>query len=270
MDEKKQPLPELPKPPEQPEVPEEGFVPYCAEVQETGSKHDRKTVFLFVLLLLVIAGIVVIMIGRSHNFYHTVLDKLMFDYREGEQTGQPDEVPDGSDAIALAEQSKNKEVKLFAYLYEFDEDRKQGQTITRYSYNYSAVEEFSAVKIGTSRWFGTGEKHYRKKYNQPYEAAKGSKWEATDTAYFPPIYAYCFGVNPSNGVTYSLYQSYQTTVKGEKYDCEIWLMCDQNGAEPLYLTLYRYYQGGRLAGVRVLNNVDSQMQIYDVQSYSFA
>ncbi len=269
MDEMKQPLPEVPKPPEQPEVPEEGFVPYCAEVNDSAGTHNRKAVFLIVLLLLTVIGVIVILTGRTHNLYHETISALQFDYRNGEQTSAPDETANGTDAAELAQNSKDMRVKIAAYLYEFDEDEKLSQTVAQYQYDYTANEEQSLVRVGTSRWFGTGETHCRHKYREGYEYEKGSKWIASNDAYFPPLYAYCFGIKSGNGIKYDLYQSYRSYVNNSTYDCEIWLMTDETGAEPLYLTLYRYYQNGQLAAVRVLNNLDARMQVYDIRNYQF-
>ena len=71
--EKKESLPELPVP-DEPEEPEEGFVPYCgSDEQKAEQKALRKSkikMWIFVILLiLVIAGFILIFIGRRYNLY---------------------------------------------------------------------------------------------------------------------------------------------------------------------------------------------------------
>ena len=269
MEENKMPLPEPPKPPEQPEVPEEGFVPYCAEAEKDGKKPNVKLLVLLLLLLLVIAGVVVISFSRKHNFYQKTMSSLLFDCRNGEQMGTPEEEILISDAETLAAEAPDSQVHIHANLYVFDEQENMEQVVTQYVYSYNTNEEEAYVKMGTPRWFGSKEQHYRYRSDEGFETEKGGKFQKDDNAYFPPLFSYCFGVESDGAVTYKLRQRGPSHVNGKTYDCEIWLMCDKSGGEPVYITLYRYYDNGRLTGVRVLNSLDTQIQVYDIQSYQF-
>ena len=44
-------------------------------------------------------------------------------------------------------------------------------------------------------------------------------------------------------------------------------MEDSTGSQTVYTTLYRYYSGNRLAGVRILFDYDRIMEVYDIKSY---
>ena len=80
----------------------------------------------------------------------------------------------------------------------------------------------------------------------------------------------CFAVENTPNVAYSCYDSYQSVVNGKAYTCEIWLMCKYDSTGEQYNTLYRYYDGGRLAGVRILLGTDELMEVLDIRDYSFS
>ena len=56
-------------------------------------------------------------------------------------------------------------------------------------------------------------------------------------------------------------------VDGKNYTCELWLMEDNSGSKTVYTTIYRYYDGSRLAGVRLLFDYDDLMEVYDIKNY---
>ena len=263
-------LPELPKPPEQPEQPEEGFVPYVAEVSGKARGKGLKYKLIPVLCVLTVAGILVTVIGRKHNFYQKTISELHFDYQDGETVLDTVDESYESCAVALSRKLHGRQVRSNVIRYEFNADQKLSNTLTQLDYSYNANEIQTTVKQGTASWFGGQEETLRYTAANGYERAKGDEWVADENAFIPPLYTYLYSVGETGGATFEWYQSVNTSINGKPYLCEIWLMSQTSDDTPLYLTLYRYYQDGKLCGVRVLNNIDTQMQVYDVQSYSIS
>ena len=277
MDEKKQEqltghfiLPEPPTPPETPVQPEEGFVPYCGEQAGKQSRSFVKFTVLLILGLLVAAGVIVIIFGRTFNFYQTVIGSLSFDYRDGEMAGDPIEDEYESYAALLADQCRGKQLNATIVHYQFDDQRNLDSVVTKYEYAYNVNEVRADIKRGTAKWYGAKEQTVRRTNVNGYEILKGNEWQSTPDAYIPPLYTYLFEVGETESRKFDWYASLDSVVNGKLYTCEIWLLTDNSGSETVYLTLYRYYQGDRLCGVRVLNNIDTSTQVYDVQSYTIS
>ena len=262
-------LPEIPKPPAEPEQPEPGFVPYCAEAANVKQKRSIKVILLVILLILVIIGFCFMLISRKYNFYTETLSSLKFDYRSGEASPVQDETGDGHLAENLAGQCKNKQLNIKAVEYTFDENRNISKTVTRYDYSYNVNEIVSQAKTGTENWFLTQKQGYRYSKANGLETGSGDKWEHADEGYIPALYTYCFQTESNAVESFRWHDTYETELDGSKYTCEIWLLCDNSSGAPNYLTLYRYYSGERLAGVRVLSKTDPIMNVYDIQEYSF-
>lgn len=263
-------LPDVPKPPAEPEQPEAGFVPYCAEAADEKPKRNWKLVLLIILLILVIIGFCFTLFSRKLNFYSRTLSALNFDYRNGESSAVQDETGDGHYAGNLSQQCKNHQVDLKAVEYTFDESRNISKTLTRYDYSYNVNEVVSEAKIGTANWFLTQKQGYRYSKANGLETGNGDKWEPASEGYIPALFTYCFATESNAVESFRWRDTYQTEVNGIQYNCEIWLLCDTGSGSPVYLTLYRYYNGERLAGVRVLSNTDDFMTVYDIQEYTIS
>lgn len=261
-------LPELPKPPEKPEVPEEGFVPYAAEAAKKSSGDTRKVVIILILVILIVIGSVVLAFGKKYNFYNETINSLKFDYRNGEATGQPYENAERSFAYELAQKCYGRQLNATVVHYQFDGQRKLDQTVTKYEYAYNVNEVRADIKQGTSGWYGSGEQTIRRTDANGYEIMKGGDWEKDDNAYIPPLYTYLFEIGETPTRKIEWYQVNDSVVNGKLYTCEIWLLTDTSSGEPVYLTLYRYYENGTLRGVRIANQLDMTVQVYDVQSYT--
>lgn len=262
-------LPELPKPPEKPEVPEEGFVPYAAEAAKKSGSGIRKVTILVLLILLALVGVIVIVFGKTFNFYQKTIGTLSFDYRNGEAVSDPIEDVTVSYAAELAERCRSSQVNATIVHYQFDEQENLSDTVTRYEYAYNVNEARARIEKGTASWYGAKEQTVRKTANG-YEVQEGGRWVESSNAYLPPLFTYLFEVGETANRKFEWYQSVDSTVNGKIYNCEIWLLTDTSSGEPVYLTLYRYYQGEKLCAVRILNNLDTTTQVYDVQSYSIS
>lgn len=261
-------LPELPQPPEQPEKTEEGFVPYAAEAAQNDRNSTRKVVFVLILVLLIVAFIVVIAFGRKFNFYQETIGTLRFDYRNGEVNGPPIEDAMHSYAVELAQQTRGRQINASIVHYQFDEQKHLEQTVTKYDYAYNVNEVRADIKKGTASWYGAREQTVRRTDTNGYQIMKGSDWVEDDQAYIPPLYTYLFEIGETPTRRFDWHQSYDSVINGKIYTCEIWLLTDTSSGEPVYLTLYRYYDGSTLRGVRIANQFDMTLQVYDVQSYS--
>ena len=261
-------LPDLPKPPETPEKPEEGFVPYAAEAAKESAGSTRKVVIVLILVLLIAVGTVVIAVGRKFNFYQETIGTLRFDYRNGEVTGEPRPDADHSFAVALAEQIRGKQLNATVVHYQFDEQKRLDQAVTKYDYAYNVNEVRADIKKGTASWYGTKEQTVRKTDANGYEVMKHGEWTADDQAYIPPLFTYLYEIGQTQTRDFVWYQSFDSVVSGRLYTCEIWLLTDTSSAEPVYLTLYRYYdENGSLSAVRIANQFDKTVQVYDIQSF---
>lgn len=261
-------LPELPKPPEIPEKPEEGFVPYAAEAAKEEAGSNRKVMIVLILVVLIVIGVVVIAVGRKYNFYQETIGTLKFDYRNGEVTGEPAKDASRSYAVELAERCRGKQLNAAIVHYQFDENKHLVPAVTKYDYAYNVNEVRADIKKGTNDWYGAKEQTVRKTDAHGYEIQKGSNWVEDSQVYVPPLFTYLFEVGDTPTRTFEWYQAFDSVVNGRLYACEIWLLTDTSSGEPVYLTLYRYYENGTLCGVRLANQFDMTMQVYDVQSYS--
>lgn len=261
-------LPELPEPPEKPETPEDGFVPYAAEAAKEEAGNTRKVVFALILVLLIVVGVIVIAFGRKFNFYHETIDTLKFDYRNGEVTGEPYKNPAQSYAVQLAELAHSKQINATVVHYQFNEQKQLDPAVTKYHYAFNVNEIRADIKKGTKDWYGAKEQTIHRTDTNGYEIMKGGKWVEDDKAYIPPLYTYLFEIGETATRKFEWHQAYDSVVNGRLYTCEIWLLTDTSSGEPVYLTIYRYYQNGTLSAVRIANQFDMTLQVYDVQSYS--
>ncbi|GEM_PF-7119672 len=247
---KKTILPEPPKSAE-PEEPEEGFVPYCgSDEQKAEQKASRKSkikMWIFVILLiLVIAGFILIFIGRRYNLYSETINSLKFDYRTGEADVPDESLTKGSCAKVLRDQIGDKSVSVDAAMYLFDDQTQLSDTVSVYSYVHTKNSNSAVVKTGSLNWFMT-------------------KKQSLES---PLLFELLFDTVNYDMLKASCYDTYRAEVSGRQYICEVWLICDLTGDEPVYYTVYRYYDEGRLAGVRVLSDQDEMMQVFDIRSYT--
>ena len=248
--EKKTVLTELPVS-DEPEKPEEGFVPYCgSDEAEAGQKAGRKSkikMWIFVILLiLVTAGFVVILVGRRYNLYHETIGTIRFDYRTGEADVPDDSLEKGGCAKALREEIGDRAVTVDAAMYMFNDKMEISDTVSVYSYVHTKSSDAAVVKSGTANWFKTQKQSLQ----------------------MPLLFELFFGTENLDLLKASCYDTYRAEVAGGHYVCEVWLVCDLTGDDPVYYTVYRYYDEGRLAGVRVLSDQDEVMQVFDIRSYT--
>ncbi len=259
-------LPELPKPPVD-EKPEEGFVPYCGT---NAYKRNPKTKL---IVLAILSAVLVLIFCISHfaqknNYYHAVLDTLMFDYRDGEATiddWSSDEP--GMYARALSEQIGNQQIRLNTAMYLFDEQQKLQNYISEYDYTHNANEDILEARTGSEKALFMKSFTYRRTA-AGYQKKSGKQWKDDPEAYIPKLNEYFFGTVDHGRMRFACQQSSLVNVDGKDYTCELWLMEDNSGSQTVYTTIYRYYNGSRLAGVRILFDYDTMMQVYDIKNYN--
>ncbi len=261
-------LPESPKKPDVPEQPEEGFVPYVTEAaaSENSGKQHRLILLIPLVLLGVVVIIAAVLLLLTHfNRYHRVMKQLSFDYRD-EIPGAKDIEHTGERSIALAKELKDAPVRVNAICYLLNEQDQGDGTVAEY--NYLSSKGLTELKTVTSAKNGlrSKEKNVRLRADG-YEILEGDEWVAAEKEYIPDMRDYFFGISSHNNVTIGCYDTYDTTVNGKPYVCEVWLMDETFGSQTVYSTLYRYYDGSRLAAVIVLHDTDELKEVYDITSY---
>lgn len=255
-------------PPPEEEKPEEGFVPYCGseEAESAERNPNRKLILLLVLIAVFAAVILISIVARKNNYYHAVLQNLRFDYQEGEAVFDENPESDGSLARALSEEIGNKNLRIDAAMYMFDEKQNLQNIMTEYTYTHNNAEDVLEVKTGSENALFMKSFTYRRD-GVGYQKKSGSTWKADPDAYVPKLNEYFFGTENHNGMFFACQQSSKVSVSGRDYTCELWLMEDNSGSQTVYTTIYRYYDGSRLAGVRILFDFDTIMEVYDVKNY---
>ena len=268
MDEKEQVYePILPPSPED-EKPEEGFVPYCGsdEAELAERKPNKKLILLLILIAVFAALLLISVVARKNNFYHAVLQNLRFDYQEGEAVFDENLEAAGSRARALSEEIGNQNLRIDAAMYMFDEKQELQNIMTEYTYSHNNAEDILEVRTGSENALFMKSFTYRRD-GVGYQKKSGSSWKNDPEAYVPKLNEYFFGTEDHNGMYFACQQSSDVSVSGKDYTCELWLMEDRSGSQTVYTTIYRYYDGARLAGVRILFDFDTIMEVYDVKNY---
>ena len=269
MDEdKKVVLPELPKPPAD-EKPEEGFVPYCGskEAKQLERNPNAKLIVLAVLSIITILLFFISHVAQRNNYYQAVLQNLRFDYRNGEAsfedmlTSEP-----GSRARALSAEIGNQQIRLNTAMYMFDEAQNLQDIVSEYDYTHNVNEDILDVRTGAEKGLFMKSFTYRKSATG-YQKKSGREWKDDPEAYIPKLNEYFFGTENHNRMRFACEQSTLVNVDGKDYTCELWLLEDNSGSQTVYTTIYRYYHGSRLAGVRILFDFDTIMQVYDIKNY---
>lgn len=251
--------------PEEDEKPEEGFVPYCgSEESKSAKRHPNvKYIVLIVLAVIVCIGL----FGRKCNFYHAVLQNLHFDYREGEAIIEETIEGSGNYARALTDEIAGQPIQVQAAMYMFDEKQNLQNIMSEYDYTHNGVEDILDVKTGSENSMFMKHFTYRKS-SAGYQKKSGKSWKEDAEAYVPKLNEYFFGTQDHNGMLFTCEQSSLVSVSGKRYTCELWLMEDNSGSQTVYTTIYRYYDGSRLAGVCLLFDFDTMIEVYDIKNYS--
>ena len=259
--------PILPPPPED-EKPEEGFVPYCGseEAKLDMPKSNKKIIILIILIAAAVILTGISIISRKYNFYQSALSALQFDYRQGEVIYDESIDHPGSLAKALSEQIGNRPVHVDTTMYLFDLKQTLQNIMTEYAYSHSADESILEVRTGSEKSLFMKHFTYRAS-SMGYQKKSGSSWKDDPDAYVPKLNEYFFGTQDHAGIRYGCEQSSEVNVNGKNYTCELWLMEDNSGSKTVYTTIYRYYDGSRLAGVRLLFDYDELMEVYDIKNY---
>lgn len=230
----------------------EPFVPYVTEAMqsESGKKKKRLLILVIVLIVLNVIIVTVTAIGRRHNFYERTMKSLSFDYRSGESVDDAVSLPHGDLARHIAEEIGSHKLTAHAVNYLIDGTGALDDTVISYDYTHSPDGDSLKAQTGVRGWIV--------KRNSEVSAEPGKVLS---------VYDFCFSVDSRPGVKFECIDGYETAVGRNIFDCELWLMEDSTDSRTMYYTLYRYYSGGRLAGVRVLTQLNNNMSVFDVTGY---
>ena len=258
-------------PPDEPEKPEPGFIPYAAEAMEAADKKQkRKIVLLVILLVLAIAGFVFAFLAKTQNFYQRTLSSLKFNYLDGEIEGEVDEFSEGELSVALSDQCRGKQVQAEAVLYTFNEEAALLNSLSTYSYSYTPQEQQLNICSGASGWFSKKKSQMRLTAENGFEMKEKGSWTPQQEGSMPLLYDFFFETKSDENKQFQFRGAEKTFIESKPYTLEVWTLCDKSTGKNVYYTLYRYFAGMSLAGVRVLSSEDKLMDVYDVQSYSIS
>jgi len=254
--------------PEIKDIPEEGFVPYVTEA-ETDTKANRKhrltlLIPVFILVIVLAIAIFLLMIPRF-NRYQKVMKRISFEY-QNEIPGNEDTENAGKHALTIAKELGSQPVRVNAVCYLLDDNNRKDNTVSEYEYLSSQGLVQLKTIISAKKAYKSSVKEIRTRGNG-YEYLDGDDWKPSEKEYIPDFRDYFFGIVSHDNVTIGCYNTYQTTVNGKPYLCEVWLMDEQIGNHTAYSTIYRYYDGQRLAGVIILHDADQIKEVYEITSY---
>ena len=245
------------------EQPEEGFVPYCGSDEALAQERKKQKLYhiiVGVIGAIVVCGFLFLVIGRSFNFYHKTVNTLKFDYRDGE-TVQPDEsLQKGACAEKVSKEIGSRQISADIVMYLMDEKAAMLDGISGYQYQHSPQTDTLSICSGTKSWPFSKKSEIR-------VPLKDGRAPVTEDYKKPLLYELMFGCNSHDAFFFESYDAYYSVVDGKQYTCEVWLLADAAREKTSYYTLYRYYDGSRLAGLRVLDDSDALMEIYDIRSY---
>ena len=235
-----------------------------------GAELQKKKIPLFLLIPLIIAGILLLFFVYSKwfNFYQRSVWGLNFDYRCGEKAAELQQI-ELPIAKTLAESiPANSSATIQATEYYFSSKGEISTDISKYTYTHSLASESVRIKTGTYGTFITSSTNLRRNADGNIEQKHGFKWESTEET-IQNLYAFFFGVESTDDYKLEYYETSTTQLETEPYDCEIWLMTRTTYNITTYYTIYRYYQNNQLKAVRILDNYNELMQIFDIKSYEF-
>lgn len=240
------------------EAEEAPFVPYVREAYQTNSKRKKIGLILLAVLALIAALLGgFILFARHFNFYRKTMDALQFDYRNGESMDEETK----NDLAVLSEALAGRigsTGTVHANVCVFNEKGALAATVSQYDYSFSPEQEELLIRTGSEDWFLTQNTGLRRKDGKVQEQ-KGNDWTDSDER-FPQLYDFFFGTADHDNVKLRCADAYYTGVGSTTYVCELWLMETPNA----YYTVYRYFNHGNLAAVRVLSSKDTLMEVYDI------
>ena len=139
--------------------------------------------------------------------------------------------------------------------------------VTEYVYSHNSSEDTLDIQVGSENALFKKSYSYRRN-SSGYQIKTGGEWKSDSEAYIPKLNEYFFGTENHGGMLFECQEASMVSVNGKDYTCELWLMEDNSGSKTVYTTIYRYFNGSRLAGVRILFDFDKLMEVYDVKSYT--
>ena len=232
--------------------------------------RQKRKIRLFLILLIAAAMIgALLIINNTLNFYDVHMRRMQFDYREGELVSGQSPAEPGKKATEIAGEINGRQVSVQAEMLLYNSEGEASLTLSAYTYKYTSGSEELSYRTGTKDLLFTKSGTLRRD-GTGLQKKSGSSWEHTDDGNIMNLYGYCFAAADFGKNTVSPHESYYTEVGGKTYLCEIWLMAEELGSGGVrYNTLYRYYDGDRLAAVRVLKSDQELMEVYEIKDYSF-
>ena len=146
-------------------------------------------------------------------------------------------------------------------MYLLDEKAVLMDAVSEVSYLHSSDTDLMTIKAGSKRWLFPNKTEIKLPLKEGYPPI-------TQEYNKPLLSELMFGTASHGAYYFEVYDAYRSSVNGQQYICEVWLLADASLSEPSYYTLYRYYQDEKLAGLRVMSDRDSVMEVYDIKSYT--
>lgn len=252
--------------PKEPEITEENFVPDFNQEYDQKRAKRRRIILICLACVAVVLGVVVV-IGRGNSLYSRIMRRLEFDYRDGEEIDMTTLALTGS-AERLAEKVSGKHVTLTANVYCFNSEGGLALTASQYTYDRSSSGEADLqVVTGTANSLKSVHSSCHAERDGSVSKKDGDPAQNEITA-AGALFDFCFAAESHDQVTVQLRDYYETNVGDGRYTCEVWTMSAPADGTTKYFTLYRYYSGGSLKGLRLLDASGDLMYVYDITKYT--
>lgn len=228
------------------------------------AKQKRRVVLLISLIAVTVLAAAFMICNRQFNYFDRTLKTLQFDYREGETVDEETEVPLAEKSLALARRTEGQPVSLNAVKLCFSYSGTLSETVSVQDYRSDGTTETLDASTGTSGLMFPVKRHYRRT-GDVTEMQDGSKWVPAASDALPRLADLCFGAVSHDGITLACLDSYRTVIGTTAYICELWLVDCTQGDTVSHYTVYRYFSGDTLCGVRVLAGDSDTMDVYDIR-----
>lgn len=241
-------------------TPQEDYAPLPDAIGAEQKKPVFRIITCIVAGLALLAGIF-LLCSNLFGLYDRTFKQLSFDYRDGETIGE---------VIAELPESRSiedKTISITAARYSFDSAEQLDISASALEYSHNSTEDSLHEKIGVPNWLFSQSYNLRQIGNFCEEKSL-FRWKSTDEHFVPDLAAICFATESTDRAVIQFYDHYHSEVDGKNYQCEIWLMEEIVSGQTVYHTIYRYYDGDRLAAVRVVKSNSDFMDVYDIKSYS--
>lgn len=231
------------------------------------AKQSRKIKLLIILMIIAaLLGVYLLLAGKL-SFYERTLRHLNFDYREGELTTESND-SDTSYAEQIAQQFDGKQISYHAVEYTMNADYSLAPSVSEYNVTISPDSGESTKRTGFAKRMLT-KKEQLLDENGSVKSKSFFQWHDVADLQLSYLDVLFFATDNADVYSTKLDSRFASVIKGNTYQCEIWLVEIRGTQQPVYYTAYRYYAGGKLVGARLLESTSDSMEIYDIKDYSF-